>query len=167
MTLFEHLPPSADVWLYAASRPLTATEVSELRSRLDAFRTAWSTHGRQVESAVDVMDNRVLVLAADVPSGAMSGCGIDKSLHALQSYADDAGFEWVSGMTIVYRNAAGLLETVSRSSFAALVQAGQVSESTRVIDLSVRTLGDLLSSGVERFVRDSWHAKYLKADLPA
>jgi hypothetical protein len=161
MTLFEHLPDSAHCWLYAASRSLTAAEAGDLLTALHPFRAAWTTHGRPVESGATVVDNRVLVLAAHVPDGDMSGCGIDKSLHALDGFAAQAGFSWVSGLMIVFRTRAGSLETISRAGFAELASNGDVDGHTPVIDLSVRSLGDLRKQGLERPAASSWHAKYI------
>ncbi len=161
MMLFEHLPDDAHCWLYAASRPLTTEEVRSLLTALEPFRDAWTTHGRPVESGATVVDHRVLVLAAHVPDGDMSGCGIDKSLHALDAFATQGGFSWVSGLMIVYRTSSGGLETVPRAHFAELAARGAVDARTPVVDLSVRSLGDLRRIGVERPAGESWHAKYI------
>ncbi|MEQ9103625.1 MAG: hypothetical protein RIE53_02895 [Rhodothermales bacterium] len=161
MTLFEHLPDDSHCWLYAASHSLTEAEVRSLLTALEPFQDAWTTHGRRVQSGATVVDNRLLVLAAHVPDGDMSGCGIDKSLHALDAFAAQAGFSWVSGLMVVYRTPSGALETVSRAAFADMAVRGTVDAQTPVVDLSVRSLGDLREHGVERSAGTSWHAKYI------
>lgn len=161
MTLFEHLPDHSHAWLYASDRELTHAEAQALLSALEPFRKAWTTHGRPVDSGATLVDNRVLVIGAHVSDGDMSGCGIDKSLHALEAFATRAGFSWVSGLTIVYRTKDGRLETVPRTRFAALADQGAVNAHTLVIDLSVRSLGELRTHGIERPTRSSWHAKYV------
>lgn len=160
MTLFEQLPDTSQTWLYASDRVISEEESHALLSTLHQFRDAWTTHGRRVESGVELLENCVLILAAHVPDGDMSGCGIDKSLHAMDAVARDAGFSWVSGLTVVYRTQDGLLHTTSRVDFAHMAAQGEITPRTTVVDLSIRSLGELRSGGIERPAGSSWHSKY-------
>ncbi|MDE2996982.1 MAG: hypothetical protein OXT73_09655 [Bacteroidota bacterium] len=155
------LPDAADCWIYVADRPLSFEEQQALSDMFSTFETNWSSHGRMVQGASAVVDDRVLIVAAYVDQGDISGCGIDKSLHLLDQAAVKMGFAWASGLHIVFRGQSGALEVVSRSSFKQSASDGLVTPETPVIDLSIRSLGTLRSFGLEKPASESWHARLL------
>lgn len=165
--VFDALPDHADCWIYASDRLLDAEEVDKLNSLFGSFEQAWSSHGRKVVGACNVIEGRIVVVAAYVAQGDISGCGIDKSLHLLQEFAAAHGFTWVSALNIVHRDAAGTLCVDSRKAFKVAAAEGRISEDTRVLDLSIRSLGVLRREGLERRVQDSWHAALLPATAGA
>jgi len=154
---FEKLPDEADVWIYAAGSTPGPDAADALERSLDELMSTWSSHGRRVLGARTIVDDRVVVVGAWVPDGTISGCGIDKSLHALDRVAAEHAFEWADGLSVVYRRKDGALQTCSRSEFRKLAADGVVDARTPVIDLSVRTLGDLRSNGLERPAEACWH----------
>lgn len=156
---FDSLPDEADVWIYAAGSRPGQDAVQGLERSLEELMTSWSSHGRRVLGARTVLDNRVVVVGAFVPDGTISGCGIDKSLHVLDHVAAEHGFEWVDGLSVVYRSREGRIETCPRSEFRRLAVDGAVDAGTPVIDLSVRNLGELRSNGIERPAAKSWHGR--------
>ena len=158
---FEHMPDTADCWLYAANRELSSEEVAFLDDLFKAFEKDWSSHGRPVSGSCTVVGNRVVVVAAHLDSGDISGCGIDKSLHLLHEAGASRGFEWSSALNIVYEDAVGGLHVTTRQAFKKLAGQGLVTPDTRVIDLSIRSLGDLRNPGLLRPVSSSWHARLL------
>ena len=127
---FDALPDSADCWVYASDRPLDTEEVRLLEGLFQSFEREWSSHGRKVVGACQVVDARVVVVAASVQQGDISGCGIDKSLHLLQDVAASRGFSWVSALQIVYRDSSGQLQVSSRKAFREEAAAGRVNEDT-------------------------------------
>lgn len=153
------LPPEARLWLYAASRRLSDAEMERVSVEMNRFMLDWSSHGREVLGVSELAGNRVMGVAAMVPEADISGCGIDKSVHRLQELGDELGVEWLAGLSIAYRDTEGEIQVVSRGAFRKLVQAGTVSAETPIIDLSLTTVGDLNTRGLERPLRESWHAK--------
>jgi hypothetical protein len=156
---FDALPDDADVWMYAADRPLDAEDQRLLTIALDDLLETWSSHGRKVSGAYAVLSDRLLVISAHVANGSISGCGIDKSLHVLDPLARERGFEWVDGLSVVYRSGTGEFETCTRSEFRTLASGGDVNADTPVVDLSVGTLEALRAGGVERPAGTSWHGR--------
>jgi len=158
---FDHLPDGADCWLYATDRVLTADEIAFMENLFDTFQREWSSHGQKVHGACRVIEGRIIVIAAHVEGGDISGCGIDKSLHLLQEAAQSRSFSWVSALNIVYQDGDGDLQVVTRAQFKTLAAQGAITDSTRVVDLSLRSLGALRSHGLLRTVASSWHARLL------
>ena len=163
LTSFEHLPDSADCWLYAADRLLAEDEVTLLESLFSRFERDWSSHGRRVQGACRVIENRIVVVAAHIEQGDISGCGIDKSLHLLQEVAESRSFNWASALNIVFEGRDNLIHIVPRSGFKELAADMKIGMDTRVVDLSIRNLGALREHGVLRPVAQSWHARLMPA----
>lgn len=157
--LFPSLPSEADCWIYAADRELSADDEAMLRQLLDQFLNDWSSHGRVVHGAFSIEERRIIMLAAWIEGGDISGCGIDKSLHLIEEVARTRSFAWTSALNILFRDAEGQIALENRGGFKRLAEENAVSELTPVFDTSIRNLGELRSKGVERLARDSWHAE--------
>lgn len=157
--LFPSLPDDARCWIYVADRPLTDDEQRRLLDRLRAFLQDWTSHGRPVEGAVEVLDDRFIALAAMLSEGEISGCGIDDSVRAVDEAAQALGIEWVPALDVLYRDEAGRVQHHARSAFRTLVQEGTVTAATRVFDPSITTLADLREGRFERPAGTSWHAR--------
>jgi len=158
---FTTLSDDTRVWLYAADRRLTSQQAEAVRARLRTFMATWDSHARNVVSELALVDNRLLVVGAEVPGGSISGCGIDKSLHTLDSLARELDFVWVNGLHIVYRDQQGQYQTASRSEFKTLAARGEVDGETPVVDLAMQHLGHLRGRGLEVPLATSWHSRFL------
>lgn len=163
----DHLPDEARIWLYAANRELNELEENRVREILTGFCRTWESHGRSVQSAADVVEGRFAVIAGCIQNGDVSGCGIDKSVHALEKAASELAFDWLPGILIHYRDHRGVARSVTRQEFRELVQSGNVSADTSVFDLSIETLGQLREGAFERAAADSWHARVFRIEQPA
>lgn len=164
--LFPDLPDTARLWVYATDRPLTDDEEETLTRRLEDFLDGWESHGRPVEGAAAVRDRRFVLLAAHRPDApaeeaneGVSGCGIDASVHVLESFAEETGLNWKSGLDVFYRDAEGRVQNASRPAFAEQAEAGAVDAATPVFDLSVETLADLREGRFEHPAGQGWHAE--------
>ena len=163
---FPDLPGSARLWVYAADRPLTDDEKETLTRRLEDFLAGWQSHGRPVEGAAEVRDRRFVLLAAHRPGApaeeaneGVSGCGIDASVHVLETFAEETDVGWTSSLDVLYRDAGGNVQSVSRPAFAEKAEAGAVDGATPVFDLSVETLADLRAGRFEHPAEQGWHAE--------
>lgn len=159
--MFSTLSDDASVWLYAADRRLDHASAEHVQAHVNAFRNTWRTHGREVVSDCELIEHRLLVVAAEVPGGSMSGCGIDKSLHTLDNLARELGFTWVSGLHVVFLDQQGQLQTTTRPGFRALAADGTVNGQTPVVDLAAERLGEVRRRGLHVPLSQSWHAQFL------
>ncbi|MDX1419054.1 MAG: hypothetical protein R3181_03715 [Rubricoccaceae bacterium] len=157
------LPDAARLWLFAAARDLTGAEAAALVDRVRSFMAGWTSHGRPVASAAEVLEGRVLAVGAALSeaelNAGVSGCGIDKLQHAVEAAAEAGGFAWTGALDVLYRDADGAVQAVARSDFRRLARTGAVDASTPVLDLTLSTVGALRASGVERPAAQSWHAR--------
>lgn len=154
--LFPHLPDTADLWIYAFERPLTPTEQQALLDQLRGFIGSWTSHRRPVEGAVALVEDRFLLLAAQVPDGDLSGCGIDKSVQVLEAAARHLGTGLMGNLAVLYRDASGQVQAADRRTFRQMLRDGQVSAHTPVFDLSLRRVGDWRRGVFEQPAAASW-----------
>lgn len=163
--LFSDFPDSTRLWVYVAAEPLSEDVQEALQHRLDAFLDGWVSHQRPVRGRAVIRDNRVVMIAATVEGGNVSGCGIDASVHALDEASVDLDISWAGPLDIVYRDAAGDVCVTSRSAFRDLVAEGEVTGETPVLDPSVTRVEAVRTGAFEREAADSWHARIFK--IPA
>jgi len=159
--LFPRLSDAARLWIYAADRDLQPHEQSAVEAAMDEFCSTWTSHRRPVYGAAQMLLGRFLVVAAEIPGGDVSGCGIDASVHALDAVAAQHGFGWLPGLYVFYRDAGGV-QAVPRGRFRELARAGAVTARTHVFDLGVATLGELRRGAFERPAAESWHGRVFR-----
>lgn len=158
----EQLPDDARVWIYVSNRELNDREENRVKEILNDFCRGWESHGRPVDSASEVLEGRFAVIAGHIKDGDVSGCGIDKSVHALEKAASELAIEWLPGLAVHYRDERGVPRSVSRQEFRRMVKTGSVSGETPVFDLSVETVGQLRRDQFERRAGESWHARVFR-----
>lgn len=156
------LPDDARIWIYATNRELNELEELRVKEILDQFCRDWTSHQRPVESAADVIEGKFAVISGRIVDGDVSGCGIDKSVHALDAAAAELGFEWLTGLEVHYRDGLGVARSVSRPEFRRLVREGAVSSDTPVFDTSIETIGRLRLGEFEQPASTSWHARVFR-----
>ena len=156
---FSSFADDARLWVHVTDRPLTAGEQQALKESVERFIDGWDTHGRTVRGAIDVQDDRFLLLAATVEDGSISGCGIDASAHALEDIAQQIGFGWVPALHVLYRDENGDVQSCSRPAFRAKVEEGAITAQTPVFDPSVTRVGALREGAFERPAGASWHQR--------
>lgn len=166
--LFPDFPDEARLWIYAADRPLEASEQETLTETLDRFLASWTSHARPVRGAAQLLHDRFLLVAATLAEdAAISGCGIDASVHAIEAAADTVGVRWLSPLVVCYRDADGTIQHLPRGAFRKLVRAGTVTAGTPVFDVSLTTVGALREQGLERPAGAGWHARAFRIPQPA
>ena len=94
------LPENSRFWCFVADRPWTADEEVVLRTGLDALCEAWAAHGAPVYAGYQLVEQRVLALAADEARTAASGCSIDSRMAALRALGDQFGIDWLGRMHV-------------------------------------------------------------------
>ncbi len=156
------LPPHARLWIYATREPLAPDAASALARALADFTDGWTSHGRAVHAASEVREGRLVILAGHVPGAdAVSGCGIDASVRAVEDAAASLHLELAQALDVVYRLPDGTLDVLPRAAFRQMAREGKVDARTIVFDLTATTVGDLREGRVERSVAQSWHARLL------
>jgi len=155
----EQLPDTARVWIYGADRPLEANESATLRADLLDFVDQWTAHGARLLAAVELVEDRFVVIAVDEASESASGCSIDALVHRLAGLETRLSCSLLDGTRIFYRSGAGPIEACDRADFRDAVTVGRVTETTPVFDLTLASLGELRAGGLELPLANSWHRR--------
>lgn len=164
--LFPALPGDARCWIHVADTPLDADTQATLLDHLSGFFETWTSHQRPVAGNATLRDDRVLIVAATLNDGDISGCGIDGLTHAIDDVATSNNIRWMPALHVLYRDADGHLQSVSRATFRQRVDDGRVTTETPVFDPSLTTLADVR----ERFEQPagaSWHGRIFQIPTPA
>ncbi|MBX2951632.1 MAG: hypothetical protein KF870_03940 [Leadbetterella sp.] len=138
---FKTLPENARVWVYQADRHLSEAEQARVLDFLSPAVESWVTHGMPMRGSVQVLFNRLVLIAADIDFQHPSGCSIDSSTRWLQ--------ELGAAMNIsFFDRSIGYFEDGEWKFFSVFdarkqVSGGIIRPDTRVINPRVETVGDL------------------------
>lgn len=163
--LLSSLPDAARVWVHTTTEPLSNDTQDTLLDKLEQFIDEWSSHQKDVQGGATILHARFVILAGARTGGAdPSGCAIDDATHAVDAAAAAHGIDWVPPLHVLYREQDGTVKAVSRSTFQARAEAGDITTDTPVFDPSVTTLGAVRNGEFEQPAGQSWHAEAF--DLP-
>ncbi len=154
------LPDSARLWVFGASRPLTAGEESRLLNEVEGFLGQWKAHGHPLAAAHEWRQGRFLLVAVDDTVSAPSGCSIDALVRRLRELEQEMELSLVGSAPVWYRTG-DEIHRVSRPEFKRLAGAGEITADTVVYDLSLTRLSELREGRWETRAGQSWHARYL------
>jgi hypothetical protein len=154
-------PTHAQLWIYAADKPLSAEVQENIQRQLAGFFSQWQSHGRKVTGTSEIWHDRFVAVASYL-EGDISGCGIDASVHAVEEVGAKNGVSWLPAMTIFYQDAQGNIQALTRPAFRALVQQGIVTADTTVFDTALNSLAALNQNGFAKPAANSWHAKVFR-----
>ena len=85
-------------------------------------------------------------VGADECHDRVSGCGIDAMMQWVRKIEAESGLSLVDRMQVAWRGADGSVRSAHRVEFKRLLDAGDVTASTRVFDTAAAT-SDVLSDG--------------------
>lgn len=157
------LPDGARLWIFGASRPVTAEELALLGDRLPAFLAEWTAHRRELRAAWQILEDRFVVVAVDESRSAASGCSIDALLRHVGGLEEMLGVDLLDGTLVWYRTPDGEIATVGRPEFRRLAAEGAIDGKTPVFDPTLSRVGELRTGQLERPANESWHAHLLLA----
>ena len=157
-TSFDKLPSDARLWIFAAERPLTATERARVLDETDAFIDQWMAHGVPLTAARDVRYDQFVLVGVDERAAGVSGCSIDALVRRMQQLERVLGLELVNNSPVLYREGESVVR-VPRDRFAELAASGTVGPNTKVFDNTLTRVGDLLAGKWEVKAAEAWHAR--------
>lgn len=155
---FPELPEHARLYVFGASRPVTPSDRPVLARELDAFVGAWKAHGEPVSGAWSLAHERFILVAVDESQTALSGCSIDSLTRTVRTLEAELDLSLLDGNAVFYRTPDGI-HRVTRDSFRALAEAGQVNGETTVFDNTLTALRSLRAGAWEVPAGTAWHAR--------
>lgn len=160
-TTFDALPDTARLWVFTLSRALADAEETALVGAMQPFVEGWESHRRPVEAAFAVAEKHFVIVAAQIPGGDVSGCGIDALVRQLEATLARLGVPLAAGMDVALRGQDGRVQVVDRPTLKGGLREGSVGAETPVFDASITTLGAWRSGAFVKPLGQTWAARYL------
>jgi len=155
---FEELPGDGRVWIFSASRPLTAEEQTRLLAEVDRFIDQWGAHAVPLVAGRHLQYGQFLFVAVDQSTTGPSGCSVDALVRQMKTLQVEIGVELVNHAPVLFRRGSEI-ERVTRDEFSELVAAGDVGPHTTVFNNTLTTLSDVRAGRWEVSASNSWHAQ--------
>ena len=155
---FDQLPSDARLWIFAAERPLSATESDRVLAETDKFIDQWGAHGVPLTAGRELRHNQFVLVGVDERAAGVSGCSVDALVRRMQQLEGQLGVELVNNAPVLYREG-DAIERVSRDRFAELAASGTVGPNTHVFDNTLTRVGDLQAGKWEVRAAEAWHAQ--------
>jgi len=155
---FDQLPPDARLWIFAAERRLSDTEITRVLGEVDAFIGQWTAHAASLTTARDLRYNQFIFVAVDERAAGASGCSVDALVRRMKALQDELGVELVNHAPVLYRDSSGITR-VSRDQFVDLTGSGVVTRQTVVFDNTLTTVGAVREGRWEVPAGESWHGQ--------
>lgn len=156
---FQELPESSRIWVYQASRPFTAEELSQIEPRVESFLTQWTVHGSNLHAGYELKYNRFLIFGLDQGINSASGCSIDSSVHFIQDLEREYNVELLDKMNVSFKQGE-YITYKPLIDFKKMVKSRSVSPKTIVFNNLVNTKAEL-EHDWEVPLQESWHKRFL------
>lgn len=157
--MLDPLPDAARLWLFALDRQPDGNALPNALADIQAWLPTWTSHGRPVQAEATALEGRVIAVGAAISpeeiNAGVSGCGIDAMQHAVEAAMERHGLALASALTITADTAEGW-KTLPRPAFRQLVRSGDADGATRVLDLTLDTVGALRQHGLGRPAAETW-----------
>lgn len=154
---FQNLSESSRVWVYQADRKLSEKELELAKSELKSFCEGWNVHGNGILTSFEILEDQVIVLAADESRSATSGCSIDSSVRALQKLENLLQINLTDRGKVAFKSA-NSIQIAPALGIKSKVVEGEIDTDTLVINPLIQTKADLQSLWIP--ASKSWLNKY-------
>lgn len=156
---FNTLPDTSRVWIYQASRTLTADELAEIEHGLNDFLKQWTAHGSDLKAGFEIRYKRFIIIALDQSKNAASGCSIDTSVHYIQSLEKKYDIDLLDKMNVSYKQGQ-YIAYKPLTDFKKMAKKKAVSPKTVVFNNLVATKGEYKEFW-EVPAAESWHSRLM------
>ncbi|MCE9635175.1 MAG: hypothetical protein K8T90_05655 [Planctomycetes bacterium] len=163
MNRIDALPAGSRVWVFAATRPLTADDETRLTEIVGRVFGVWAKKSPGAEGSFEFREGRFLVVGADERACVVSGCGIDALMQWTRQLEQESGLRLVDRMQVFWRAADGSVRSDHRTEFKRLLEAGEVSAQTHVFDTAAASSDVFRDGRFELPLASSWHAQVFPA----
>jgi hypothetical protein len=101
---FAELPDDARLWVFPASRPLSAAESERLLSAVDEFLATWAAHGSPLQTSREWRLGQFLLVAVDEAATGVSGCSVDALVRCLRRVEHDLDIRMTDHGPVFFRD---------------------------------------------------------------
>ncbi len=147
------------VWIYTISKPLSTSELNQLKQLCQQFTGSWTAHDVSLDASFEIYKERLLIFKVNEATYNASGCSIDKQLRFVKELEATFGIELLNRLLVAYEKEDGI-EVIKQSAIPGLLDTQVLTEQTIVFNNTISTSQELLS-GWRIPLNRSWLQKYL------
>jgi len=157
MTSYSELSPHSRVWIYQSDRRLTNDEVALITTKLTGFVNNWTAHNRPLKAFAEVRENLFILIYVDESESIISGCGIDKSFHLVESLGHDLNIDFFNRTKVAYISN-NIIHLATLLELKGLYNEKGITDTTIIFNNVVQTKNELETSWKIPLV-NSWASK--------
>ncbi len=155
---YSEMPDNSRVWVYQASKPLSASEQKLISDNCVLFLEQWTKHGSDLKASFTLDYNQFLTLVVDESFMGVSGCSIDASVRFVKELGKVLGVDFMDKMKIAVKEEEEIVLYTMKSFKDAVVQK-QINSNAIVFNNLVQTK-QAKKDQWEVLAQDSWHKRY-------
>jgi hypothetical protein len=155
--IIPHLPDSARVWLFTATRSLEDDELQVVETALGDFISGWKSHNSELKAGFAVLHKTVVVIAVDESFEAPSGCSIDKAFRLLAELGDTLQTDFLNRQLVV-KPYCNIAKVMTREAVINAKSENALGPQDLVFNFSLSELGQLRSNYLHSF-NQNWLGK--------
>ena len=156
---FNQLPESSRVWIYQCNRSFSDDEIQEIRTKAEAFITAWTAHGKDLQASYKIVYKRFIVIALNQNLNRATGCSIDASVHFIQELEKDYNVDLMDKMNVSFKQGE-FIAYKPLIDFKAMAKNRAVSKNTIVFNNLVNNIAEFKANW-EVPASESWHSRFM------
>ena len=81
---FSKISDESKVWIYSSEKKLNMNQIEYIENKISNHLVNWQSHKKDIEAAVQIVENRFLIIAVDETKVSASGCSIDSLYRLIQ-----------------------------------------------------------------------------------
>jgi hypothetical protein len=147
--------PQSRVWVYQSNREFSASEVTEIQEKLNAFTAQWQAHGHQLKAKAEIIHNFFIVITVDETASNVTGCSIDASVRVLKEIETQYNLDLFNRFNMAYMGDNKVF-SLNKEDFETLVSIKKITPDTIVFNNMVQTLEEFETKWQVPFAQ-SWH----------
>jgi hypothetical protein len=156
MSVVEKMSENSRVWIYQSNRQLSTNEVETIKSKGDIFIKNWTSHEKQMNATIEVVQDVFVIVALDESIAGASGCGIDKLVKFMQVIGSELKIDFFNRLRIAYLNSQGKVDFFNASSIDVLMEKGILNNDSIIFcNHEVSNINEMKTNWKQR-IRESW-----------
>ncbi|MCC2545792.1 hypothetical protein LJY25_04990 [Hymenobacter sp. BT175] len=157
---FAALPGTARIWIYQASRPLTAAELAAVEPALTRFANEWTSHGRSLLASAAFLHQQFLIIGLDEVVADASGCSIDTSVRFVKALEQQLGVTLLEKSMLAFLHE-GQVQLLDRREVRTAIAEGRIRPETLYFDTTVAQAGQLQAAWPAP-AASTWLSRYFR-----
>tara|TARA_B100001287_G_scaffold276139_1_gene285942 strand:+ start:5808 stop:6272 length:465 start_codon:yes stop_codon:yes gene_type:complete len=81
---FSKISDKSKVWIYSSEKKLNINQLAYIENKISNHLVNWQSHKKNIQAALDIVEDRFIIIAVDETKVSASGCSIDSLQRLIQ-----------------------------------------------------------------------------------